>query len=415
MPHGVARVAEWASRNGLALCCVVAPLLFALIAFNGVLWWLTPDIATNIHIDYRPANAAQSLAKPATTTTTTTTTTTAGDAATTTTTTTDAPTTKPESAKGNDTAERTNPNQAISLRALQYRGEARYAAASAFIYLASAAVLLFSLVIVYRRLDWRVWGVALLGFVAISYIIAYFHFAKPRGRELIVENVLNAAEQFEQIRLSGMLQPKTGDIISSLVSLNTIAALVPVGMLLVALAALSVRDPDAMPDPADLKLRRTCLRIALGLASALFVIGVLANKILVAWPLSLIIKAQRDALQPLAEAVTLELGAMGTIAIIAAFTPAIIAWWLDVEHYRRETADKAQAPRPPKHRARKEAARAAAAADTDETHDPLSEQGPLDEFVFAPLSTISGIIAALAPLLASPVVDAIRSLLSLAK
>jgi hypothetical protein len=107
----VARVAEWASRNGLALCCVVAPLLFALIAFNGVLWWLTPDIATNIHIDYRPANAAQSLAKPATTTTTTTTTTTAGDAATTTTTTTDAPTTKPESAKGNDTAERTNPNQ----------------------------------------------------------------------------------------------------------------------------------------------------------------------------------------------------------------------------------------------------------------------------------------------------------------
>ena len=106
---------------------------------------------------------------------------------------------------------------------------------------------------------------------------------------------------------------------------------------------------------------------------------------------------------------------MGTIAIIAAFTPAIIAWWLDVEHYRRETADKAQAPRPPQHKARKEAARAAAAADTDETHDPLSEQGPLDEFVFAPLSTISGIIAALAPLLASPVVDAIRSLLSLAK
>ena len=297
---------------------------------------------------------------------------------------------------------------------MQYRGEARYAAASAFVYLASAAVLLFSLVIVYRRLDWKVWVAALLAFVVLSYIIA-FHLEKPPGRQLIVDNLLNAAENFEKMKVAGLTPPLTGDMISWLVSLNTIAALVPVGMLLVALAALSVRDPDAMPDPADLKLRRTCLRIALGLASALFVIGVLANKILVAWPLSLIIKAQRDALEPLAEAVTLELGAMGTIAIIAAFTPAIIAWWLDVEHYRRETADKAQAPRPPKHKARKEAARAAAAADTDETHDPLSEQGPLDEFVFAPLSTISGIIAALAPLLASPVVDAIRSLLSLAK
>jgi hypothetical protein len=51
----------------------------------------------------------------------------------------------------------------------------------------------------------------------------------------------------------------------------------------------------------------------------------------------------------------------------------------------------------------------------DDQGDAASDRGPLDDFVFAPLSTISGIIAALAPLLASPVVDAIRSLLSLGK
>jgi hypothetical protein len=119
---------------------------------------------------------------------------------------------------------------------LQYRGEARYAAASAFIYLASAAVLLFSLVIVYRRLDWKVWVAALLGFFVLSYIIA-FHLEKPPGRQLIVDNLLDAAENFEKIKVAGLTPPLTGDMISWLVSLNTIAALVPVGMLLVALAA----------------------------------------------------------------------------------------------------------------------------------------------------------------------------------
>jgi hypothetical protein len=389
--HRRRSAAEWVSRYGLALCCVVAPLLFALIAFNGVLFWLTPNIAGKIPIVYAaletkqiPNNGAK-LA-PATT----------PDTA-----------SKGDSSKDGKATEETTPDPKLLLRALQYRGEARYAAASAFIYLASAAVLLFSLMIVPRRLSWRLWLPALIAFFVISCIVALYN---PPGRELIVEKPLNAAEQFAEMSVPEFTPPKTGDMVSRLVSINTIVALVPIGMFLLALAALSIRDPGAIPDADDLKLRRQYLRIGLALGSALFVIGVLANKVLVAWPLSLISKPQEVALEPLAQAVTLQLGAMGTIAIIAAFGPAIMAWWLDVQRYRSAIADISQKPMAVKDKAGKAAVRAAV-ADSDDQGDELSDRGPLDEFVFAPLSTISGIIAALAPLLASPVVDAIRSLL----
>jgi len=229
----------------------------------------------------------------------------------------------------------------------------------------------------------------------------------------VVENLLNQAELFPTMKLDDSPVRLTGDIVSTLVSVNTIAALVPVGMLLVALAALSVRDTDTIPKTADLMLRRTCLRLALALGSALFVIGVIANKVLVQWPLSLVSEPQGLALQPVADSVIMQLGTMGTIAIIAAFAPALAAWWLDVQIYEGDKAAKADAtnvaqkvrlnPVP-------NAAQPAKAAPQDNDSD--SSKASSSEFAFAPLSIVSGIIASLAPLLASPFADTLKSVLS---
>jgi hypothetical protein len=383
LPREIKKLSPWFLNYGLAIGCVVAPLVLAFIGFNGALVWLTPDIAKKIEatITYVPAEP------------------TAIGATTKTISAPDAEKSRSEQ-KPSDTGNTVTADPNLFLRALHYRGEAQYAAGSAFIYLASAAVLAFSLVIVYQRLKLQCWVSSLVVFSIIGYVIAYCA-PKPRGRELVVEGLLTKAELFPTMQLDGVKAPLTGHIASSLVSFNTIAALVPVGMLLMALAALSIRDTPSIPAQADLMLRRNCLRVALALGSTLFVIGVLANKALVAWPLSLVSAPQQLALQPIADAVTLQLGAMGTIAIVAAFTPAMVAWWLDVKIYEEDRAKKEA-----EKKANPEPQRA-----TDESKDDAdsSPEKQAAEFAFAPLSAITAIIAALAPLLASPFVDTLKS------
>ena len=406
MPRERQKLPPWFRSHGLAACCVVAPLLLAFLGFNGALYWISPDIANQIAINYAPAEPTPpEVGKPPATETTDKTT---GAA------TTAAPGGATEAAKSQPsqksaTTKPATADPSLFLRGLEYRGEAQYAMGSALIYLVSAAVLVFSLVVVYQHFQVTTWFSSLLAFTATGLVIGY-HLPKPRGRELVVENLLNHAETFPTMKLDGVAARGTGDIVSSLVSFNTVAALVPVGMLLMALAALSIRNISSTPTRADLMQRRNCLRIALGLGSALFVIGVLANKTLVDWPLSLVTDSQRLALQPIADAVTLQLATMGTIAILAAFSPAITAWWLDVQIYEDDIAARAKKakaetklipmPRP------EPVDDAPAAPDTD-----ASDKKTTGEFAFAPLSMITGIMAALAPLLASPFADALKSVL----
>lgn len=402
MPRLIQDLSRWFRSCGLAVCCVAAPLLLAFLGFNCALYWLTPNIAQQIRIEYAPAQpTADEDAKPPAGATT-------GNAT--------APATsttlpsgratepvKPQAGQKAAKAEPATADPALFLRGLEYRGEAQYAMGSALIYLASAAVLVFSLVIVNQRLEVMTWVYALCAFIVTGSIIA-FCLPKPRGRELVVENLLTQAASFPTMKLEGIAAPATGKIVSSLVSFNTFAALVPVGMLLMALAALSIRDLSSTPTRADLMLRRNCLRIALGLGSVLFVIGVLANKELVDWPLSLVTESQRLALQPIADAVTLQLGTMGTIAILAAFGPAITAWWLDVQIYEDNVAEKAK-------KAKAEANLIPKPGYEPADPDANSSVETKSEFAFAPLSLISGIVAALAPLLASPFADALKSVL----
>jgi Na+/melibiose symporter-like transporter len=80
---------------------------------------------------------------------------------------------------------------------------------------------------------------------------------------------------------------------------------------------------------------------------------------------------------------TMQLGATGTIALVAAFAPAIIAWQLDVAAYNE--------------RSPKQEGGAAVAMDIN--------------LVFAPMSLITSIVAVFAPLLASPFANALQSIL----
>jgi hypothetical protein len=54
----------------------------------------------------------------------------------------------------------------------------------------------------------------------------------------------------------------------------------------------------------------------------------------------LLVEPQQLALQRLIDAVISYWGAIATIALLTIFTPAIIAWWLDVEAYRGGLKDQ---------------------------------------------------------------------------
>jgi hypothetical protein len=117
------------------------------------------------------------------------------------------------------------------------------------------------------------------------------------------------------------------------------------------------------------------------LASAVLVVGTLLAKALGDWPISLLAEADRKALDPAGDAITRLWGASGSIALVAAFLPGIAAWYLDRQAYRN-------------------------------AHPPADPARPADGLDIAPLSTVSGILVVLAPVVASPVFDALTSLVT---
>ena len=58
------------------------------------------------------------------------------------------------------------------------------------------------------------------------------------------------------------------------------------------------------------------------LASALLVVAVLQTKALVEWPISLLVEAQRKALDPAGDALTRLWAGSASVALLAAFCPA---------------------------------------------------------------------------------------------
>ena len=373
------RIVEFIRRYGLAAACVVAPLVLSLGVFSVAQQALIPvslhpNNENRVVFHYEPAKPSDQLAvneqaaaaKPGTVTT--------------------------------SLQQRVLPDEAMFLPAFQYAGRASYAIVSSFLFVASLTTLIFASVIIYQKLFWKgVLGIFLLWAVVASVITLMFD--NPHGRYLIVRDLLNAADNFDGLQkfvfywkdqfpwVARNNYVPTGVLAEAFVHANTIISLIPVGMLLTALALMSIRNSESKTEMA-LKARLMKLRCALLLASTCFVIGVLCNKSLVEWPLQLVRLSQAKALRPIADSLVLQFGAIGTTAIFAAFAPAIIAWMLDVNAMTAEAS--------PRRRVGGVAKRGASAKD--------------DTLIFAPMATVTAVVAVLAPVLASPVVDSLKLL-----
>jgi hypothetical protein len=267
------------------------------------------------------------------------------------------------------------PDATMFLPARDYAGHAAYAIASAFLAIIVLTTFIFSAALVFQ--SWRWTGVIALG-------VAWY-FSDVHGRYLVVRDLLNQADSFAGLApfvtsSHGRALP-TGQLMENLIFANTVLALIPIGMLLTALFLLTRRSQEPIETPA-LIARRLLLRCLLWLASASFVMGVVCNKALVEWPLTLVKADQALALTPVANSLVLQFGALGTAAIFAAFLPAVAAWMLDANALREKIQSDGQP----------------AAAQTDALE-------------FATMPAITSVMAVIAPLLTSPVVDSFRSVL----
>jgi hypothetical protein len=378
-------------RYGLAACCIVGPLLFGLVGIYLPARWLLPDPDPEIVLPYSPSLPAPSKA-------------TIGNngesvgstpgsrARTISETSAAAPSfgTLHGLSPLNilDNKPDVQSNFEFWMIGQNYRGRLSYAIASAFIYLISGAVFIFSMTVVWPRLGRRWTLTALVAFAALAMGLALYA-SVPQGRTFIVEDLLNQADtSFPFVSLLRARSGGTGTAARMLVQWNTFISFWSIGMLLTALFVLSIRPKELHLALNELQNRLILLRVALGLGSTFLVIGVLAQKVLMEWPLGLVASGQTEGLGLLASALTLQLGAQGTLALVAAFGPAIAAWSLDATSLRRQTSP---AGKP-----------GTAAAGVPPDNSRL--------LAFAPLSAITSFLAVLAPLLASPFVDALGSI-----
>jgi hypothetical protein len=171
-------------------------------------------------------------------------------------------------------------------------------------------------------------------------------------------------------------------------------------MLVAATASVSVR-PKKPPTHEELLSRLTIMRNVLALGAAVLVVGVLCSKILIEWPTSLLSISQQKAIAPIGEAVNLMYGAFGTMALIAGLGPALAAFVLDRRTFLAALADNRRAE-PTEATAQDRAPANAAPA-----------QRFTDDLGFAPLPSISAAVAVFSPLLASPLLELVASIVKI--
>jgi hypothetical protein len=374
---GFAIACEWLRRYVFAIACVVAPIVLGYFTFNYAVHRIIPRTTEGLSFVYEAAKPiSQAIPAP-----------------------------PQHSAPDTSAAAKTEtaiaaPDSKIYLLGVTVAGRFNYAVASGFIYLVSAGAIAFGIGVIVITKQWIIGAIGIATLSYLPWAMGGSHrMPTPYdlGRPLLIDSLLDQADSFEA--LSPLATQKTGEKVAALVGFNTLVALTAVMAILISLFILSTRPNVCKLNKVDLQSRLAAIRWALLLSSALLVTGVLASKVLLQWPLSLISDAQAAALQPIANALTLELGATGTFVLFAAYSPAVAAWMLDVACWRAREAESAKTSQP------SAAVPAVVAADKGRSSD--SDDG-LD---FAPLSWMSSILGILAPILASPFVDSLKAVL----
>jgi hypothetical protein len=369
------KIKGWLLSHGLSLCCVLAPLALGVFSVDRAAALLLQGVA-GVHLPYEfSVTADQSHNANGAT------------------------------VKQTDAVE----NRAIAFLAKDLHGRVSYSVASGFLFLASAAAMGFGVLFLARRdgegpthaFGW------LLLFLVIGYAVAMNLQAFDDLRPLVVEKILAAAGNLAPAY--GVLERGDADrtlanqilatlfpgvegfgdpAVTRLLRLNTMVGFVGVGMLLASLFHISVRSEKTRTFEA-LRTRRTIMRLVLGLGAAVLVASVVASKILIEWPISLLTEAQQKSIAPIGGALNFMFGASGTMALIAAFGPAIVAYVLDLRDFREAH------PVP----ARAEPAKA--------------QEGSADDLAFAVLPSIAAIITAFTPLLTSPVLELVARIVKI--
>jgi hypothetical protein len=380
-------VQNWVYAYGLSSCCVVAPLLLGLVALDRTAAMLTHR-AAGLELRYEFLST-RDMPRAA------------------------------GVAEVKQIAEKNEQDLAVTFLAKDLRGRASYAVASALLYLAAAAAMGFGLWVVGRRNGARLAFGALLCSVFLGYIVASYHEALDLLGPLVGEHILAAANKLEPPmnvlasgdadrslfnQFVGILFPRVDQFrdpaVTGLVRLDFMIGFSSVGMLLAAMASVSVR-PEKPPTHEELLSRRAIMRIVLALGAALLVVAVLCSKIRVEWPTSLLSNSQQKATAPIGDAVNLMFGASCTMALIAALGPALAAFVLDRQAFRATLADNRQA--------------VTAEATVQDRAPANAAPAPrfTDDLGFATLSSISTAIAVFSPLLASPVLELLASIVKI--
>ena len=336
------------SRHGLAIACVVAPLVFGLWGgYLAVAAIMHAGHVDAIKLDYRFRDQLLPNVVPAS---------------------------PPTAVSAERDAERLAAERAtarMDLVARHFSGIVNLAVSSSVLYFIACVAFAAGAFHVARHAGRKVVVLVALLCLAIAAAQAFMMVQGDHRRVLVTGNILRLAETHEALKDLPMVSA-----VKTVLGVNIAVGLTAVFMLFASLYIATIRPEK--PDLAGLKERLFVVRAVMVLASILLVIVVLFTRALVDWPLSLLTEAQKIALGPAAEALARVWGASASIALVASIAPAIVSWHLDREIYR------------------------GAHSEAGATADGLE---------IAPMSTATSLLAVLAPVVASPMLDAFKSLL----
>src|ERR1044072_2213301 len=282
MPRSLRR---FLSRHGLAVACVVAPLVFGLWgSYLTVAAIMGAGHLETVRLDYRfrdqllPGAAPTSQAAPT-----------------------------PASAERE--AEKIAAERAtarMDLVARHYSGIVNIALASCLIYFVAAIALVAGVLHLSRHFGRAAVSLITLLCVAGAAAQAVLLVNSQHRRLLVTGNILRLAETHDALKDLPML-----GAVNTLIAVNTFIGMAAVLMLFASTYVVAIRREH--PDLAGAKERLFVMRATMVVASAILVAMVLFTRALVDWPLSLLTEAQKVALAPAAGALVRVGGGVGTI------------------------------------------------------------------------------------------------------